>query len=95
MQFTSRLVIIASNTDPRYMADSAGGSKDAIADRLYGTRALSTKGTWHIPSSHARVELESRLIRALVHISYCCGHNVAGSDIAFAVIPFVSNQINI
>ena len=40
MQFDSHLVIMASNATPDYLAQSAGNAKEAILDRLCGTRSI-------------------------------------------------------
>lgn len=61
-QFDSRLVIITANMSPGEMADSAGRvHRDAVLDRLAGTRAYRERAV-EVPDSHYAREILPRYI---------------------------------
>ena len=61
VQFTSDLVIILSNATPEALADTAGPAKEAIYDRLAGTRSI-TRSTLFVPNSdYARRTLPKKI----------------------------------
>ena len=65
MQFDSHLVIMISNEHPNVLAESAGRSREAIKDRLTGSRSLLNCAHKIMTKFRAREFLCSKLIHIL------------------------------
>ena len=84
MQFDSRLVILVSNTDPDTLANTAGlWARDAIYDRLMGSRAAIRGGIFCPDKFTARETLKNKLIQLCVRVLRDIDIYLVAADIAF------------
>ena len=82
MQFDSRLVVVVSNTDPDTLSNTAGLlARDAVYDRLVGSRAAIRGGIFCPDKNTARVTFKKRLIYLCCRILSDIGVHIASNDV--------------
>ena len=82
MQFDSHLVIVVSNTDPDTLSNTAGLlARDAVYDRLVGSRA-AVRGGIFCPDQHtARMILKKKLIYLCCSMLSHIGVHIESNDV--------------